>query len=154
LQSGAVLHWVSGQLDFAEGFSMGNIDYAVWTPRVLSLLRIVAGLLFLEHGTQKLFGFPFPAGSNPGPALFTLMWFQGCIEVAGGFLIVLGLFTRPVAFILSGDMAFAYFMSHFPKSFFPLLSGGDGASLYCFVFLYLALAGGGPWSLDAARRRD
>jgi putative oxidoreductase len=128
------------------------IDYDVWVPRVLSLLRIVVGLLFLEHGTQKLFG--FPSSPNPGPALLSLMGIQAIIEVVGGILIVLGLFTRPVAFILSGDMAVAYFMSHFPNSFFPITNRGDAAVLYCFIFLYLAAAGGGPWSLDASRRES
>ena len=127
------------------------IDYGVWAPRVLALLRIMVGLLFLEHGTQKLLG--FPASPNPGPALLSLMGIQGIIELVGGILIVLGLFTRPVAFILCGDMAVAYFMSHFPNSFFPITNRGDAAILYCFIFLYLAAAGGGTWSLDASRRQ-
>src|SRR3954453_11344351 len=122
-----------------RGKIMGkDIDYAVWAPRVLSLLRIVVSLLFLEHGTQKLFG--FPPSANPGPPLLSLMGIQGIIEVVGGALLVLGLFTRPVAFILSGDMAVAYFMSHFPNSFFPITNRGDAAILYCFAFLYLAAA--------------
>src|SRR5690242_13740187 len=99
------------------------IDYDVWAPRVLALLRIMVGLLFLEHGTQKLLG--FPPSANPGPTLLSLMGIQGIIELVGGILIVLGLFTRPVAFILSGDMAVAYFMSHFPNSFFPIINRGD-----------------------------
>lgn len=129
-----------------------DIDYAVWGPRALTLLRIMAGLLFLEHGMQKYFG--FPPSANPGPALMSLMGLQGIIEIVGGVLIVLGLFTRPVAFILSGDMAVAYFISHFPNSFFPINNRGDAAVLYCFIFLYLATAGGGAWSLDAARRES
>ena len=124
---------------------------AEWTPRMLSILRIVAALLFLEHGTQKLLG--FPPGPNPAPALFTLIWVQGVIELVGGVLLAIGLFTRPVAFILAGDMAVAYFMAHAPRSFYPLLNGGDLAITYCFIFLYLAVAGGGIWSLDTARRR-
>ena len=128
------------------------IDYDIWTPRVLALLRIMVGLLFLEHGTQKLLG--FPPSANPGPALLSLMGIQGIIELVGGILIVLGLFTRPVAFILCGDMAVAYFMSHFPNSFFPITNRGDAAILYCFIFLYLAVAGGGTWSLDASRRES
>jgi putative oxidoreductase len=136
-----------------EKISMDKgIDYDVWGPRVLTVLRIVVGLLFLEHGTQKIFG--FPTAANPGPALASLMGVQGLIEVAGGALIALGLFTRPVAFILCGDMAVAYFMSHFPTNFFPITNRGDAAILYCFVFLYLAAAGGGPWSLDASRRKS
>lgn len=121
----------------------------VWAPRILSVLRIVAALLFMEHGTQKLFG--FPPSANPGPALLTLLGIQGVLEVGGGILLVLGLFTRPVAFLLSGDMAVAYFMGHAPKSFFPALNGGDAAILFCFVFLYISAAGGGVWSLDAER---
>ncbi|HZB92975.1 MAG TPA: DoxX family protein [Stellaceae bacterium] len=117
-----------------------------FAPQVLSLLRIVAALIFLEHGAQKLLGFPPPL--NPG-ALPPLLHVQGWIELVGGILLVLGLFTRPVAFILSGDMAFAYFMVHAPKSPFPALSGGDAAILYCFIFLYLCVAGGGPLSVDA-----
>jgi len=128
------------------------IDYGVWAPRVLALLRIMVGLLFLEHGTQKLLG--FPASPNPGPALLSLMGIQGIIELVGGILIVLGLFTRPVAFILCGDMAVAYFMSHFPNSFFPITNRGDAAILYCFIFLYLAVASGGTWSLDASGRES
>jgi putative oxidoreductase len=118
----------------------------VWAPRVLTLVRIVVALIFLEHGTQKLFG--FPPSPNPGPALFSLYGYQGMIEVVGGVLLALGLFTRPVAFILAGDMAVAYFMSHAPANFFPILNRGDAAILYCFIFFYLAFAGGGAWSLD------
>src|ERR1700712_2658546 len=121
-----------------------------WVPRVLSVLRIVTGLLFLEHGTQKLFGFPMRAGA--APELMSLLGVQGCFEIVGGVLIVLGLVTRPAAFILSGDMAFAYFMSHFPRDFFPVRNSGDAAILYCFIFLYLAAAGGEIGSLDARRR--
>ncbi|HEY4173307.1 MAG TPA: DoxX family protein [Rhodopila sp.] len=122
-----------------------------WAPRLLSVLRIVAGLQFLEHGTQKFFSFPMRAGA--APELMSLLGVQGCIEIVGGILIILGLFTRPVAFILAGDMAVAYFKVHFAKSFFPALSGGDPASLFCFIFLYLSAAGGGIWSLDAQRHR-
>lgn len=86
------------------------------------------------------------------PELMSLLGVQGCLEIVGGLLILFGLFTRPVAFVLSGNMAVAYFMAHFPKSFFPALNGGDAAILFCFVFLYLAAAGGGPWSIDAQRR--
>ena len=124
---------------------------STWAPRMLAVLRIMVALLFLEHGTQKLLGFP-PSG-HPGPALFTLYGLQGVIELVGGILLALGLFTRPVAFILAGDMAVAYFMGHAPKAFFPMLNGGDAAILYCFVFLYLFIAGGGVWSLDEARQR-
>ena len=116
---------------------------------MLSVLRFVAGLLFLEHGTQKLFAFPPPTGA--APELLSLLGLQGCLELVGGVLIIMGLFTRPVAFVLAGNMAVAYFMAHFPKSFFPTVNGGDAAILFCFVFLYLAVAGGGDWSLDAQR---
>jgi putative oxidoreductase len=124
-------------------------DFASWSPRMLSILRIITGLLFLEHGTQKLFGFPLPP--NPGPALFSLLGVQGILELVGGFLILVGLFTRPVAFTLAGDMAVAYFMRHAPRDFFPLLNGGQLAILFSFVFLYLFVAGGGAWSVDALR---
>jgi putative oxidoreductase len=113
------------------------------------VLRIVAGLQFLEHGTQKFFSFPMRAGA--APELMSMLGVQGCLEIVGGILIILGLFTRPVAFILAGDMAVAYFMVHAPRNFFPALNGGDLAILFCFVFLYLAAAGGGSWGLDARR---
>jgi putative oxidoreductase len=130
-----------------------NIDSleAVWAPRVLSILRIVAALLFFEHGTTKLLGFP---PSDHSPELFSLPWIAGALELVGGALLIAGLFTRPVAFILSGEMAFAYWMAHAPRSAFPVVNGGDAAILFCFVFLYLAAVGGGPWSLDALRRRE
>ena len=116
-----------------------------WEPRVLSILRIIAGLLFMEHGLGKLFGFPSAAMS---PAMFQLLWFAGVIESVGGLLVALGLFTRPAAFIMSGEMAIAYFYSHQPRNLYPLNNGGDAAILYCFIFLYLFVAGGGCWSLD------
>jgi putative oxidoreductase len=119
---------------------------AALAPYVLSILRIVAGLLFLEHGMSKLFGFP-PHGQMP--AVMALEWFAGTIEFTGGALVALGLFTRAAAFIMSGEMAIGYFMDHAPKSFFPLLNGGDAAVLYCFIFFYLIFAGAGPLSLDA-----
>ena len=123
----------------------------VWAPRVLSILRIVAALLFFEHGTSKLLG--FPPSDHSGPEFLSLSWVAGVLELVGGALLIVGLFTRLVAFILSGEMAFAYWMAHAPQGPFPLANGGDAAILYCFVFLYLAFAGGGPWSLDALRRR-
>ena len=116
-------------------------------PMLLSVLRIVAGLLFLEHGTGKLIGFPASLPFiDKMPA--ALLYFTGAFELVGGVLIVLGLFTRPVAFVLSGFMAVAYFMAHFPMSFFPAINYGEPAVLFCFVFLYLAAAGAGPWSID------
>lgn len=112
---------------------------------VLSLLRFVAGLCFLEHGSAKLFGFPSVAAYGH---LSPLILATGYIEFVGGVLVCIGLLTRPAAFIMSGEMAVGYFMSHAPKSFFPVLNGGDAAILYCFIFLYLAAAGGGPVALD------
>ncbi len=125
-------------------------DAARYAPYVLSIMRIVVALLFLEHGTSRLFGFP---SLLPTPAVFTMYWFAGAIELGGGALVAAGLFTRVAAFIMSGEMAFAYFMSHAPKGFFPILNRGDGAILYCLIFLYVAFAGPGPWSLDALWRR-
>lgn len=121
-----------------------------WAPRMLSILRIMTALLFLAHGTQKLFGFPAPQYM---PEAFTMGWFAAVIELIGGVLLTLGLFTRAAAFICAGEMAFAYFIAHFLKSFFPAVNGGDAAVLFCFVFLYLFVAGGGAWSVDAARNR-
>ena len=127
--------------------------YATWSPRILSVLRIVAGLLLLQYGLAKILGFP-AAPQFAQIATFSLVWFAGAIELVFGALILVGLFTRPAAFILSGEMAFAYFLGHAPKGFFPILNGGGFAILFCFVFLYIAAAGGGPWSLDALRRAE
>lgn len=119
-----------------------------WTPRILGVLRIVTGFLFLQHGTAKLFGAPHIAMFD-GLQLFSLLGLAGVLELAGGALILLGLFTRPVAFILSGEMAVAYFMAHAPHGFLPILNQGELAVMYCFVFLYLSFAGGGAYSIDA-----
>ena len=129
---------------------MPNLD--VWSPRVLSLLRIVAALLFMEHGLMKLFPFPAPQPGAPDPLPMMLV-VAAWLEVVGGGLLALGLFTRPVAFLLSGEMAVAYFLAHAPQGLYPALNGGEGAVLYCFAFLYLAFAGGGEWSLDAQLRK-
>ncbi len=133
----------------AQPTTLGTLS-ADWAPRVLSIVRIVAALMFMEHGMQKLFGFPAPAMQ---PAMFSLLWFAAIIEFIGGVLLLIGLYARPVAFLMSGEMAVAYWIAHAPKSPFPAVNGGDAAILYCFVFLYLAVAGAGPWSVDAARSR-
>jgi putative oxidoreductase len=124
-------------------------------PHLLSILRIMTGLLLLQHGTGKWLG--FPAGVSGYPASFSNLTFvssgsAGLFELVGGVLIVLGLFTRPVAFILSGMTAVAYFWAHYPRGFFPILNSGELAALYSFVFLYLFAAGGGAWSLDRLLR--
>src|SRR5437763_16930288 len=122
-----------------------------WEPRMLSFLRIMVGLLFIEHGLAKLLDFPH----QPNHAAYTLFTvnpgLQGLLELVGGLLLTLGLFTRCVGFVLAGDMAVAYFMVHAPRGFFPLLNGGELAIVYCFIFLYLWFAGGGEWSLDRLR---
>jgi len=123
-----------------------NSMAASWAPRMLSVLRIVTALLFMQHGSQKLFG--LPAGQGGTVSLMSLMGVAGILELVGGLLLLLGLFTRPVAFILAGEMAVAYFMVHAPQGFWPLLNQGELAALYCFVFLYLCTAGGGSWSVD------
>ncbi|WP_277968074.1 DoxX family protein [Sphingomonas echinoides] len=125
---------------------------AVWTPRVLSIFRIMFALLFFAHGLVKLSG--FPAGAQPGHvALLSLFGIAGLFEFVGGAFLTVGLFTRPVAILLCGEMAVAYFLVHAPQGFFPSLNGGELAILYCFAFLYLGFAGAGPWSIDAVRRR-
>lgn len=133
--------------------SIFNAGSPRWTSRMLSVFRIVVGLLFMLHGTQKMFGFP---PSNNPPMEFNLMsqiGIAGVLEVFGGALIVLGFLTRPVAFLLAGEMAVAYFQAHFPRGFFPSSNGGELSVLYCFSFLYLMLAGAGAWSIDALMGR-
>jgi putative oxidoreductase len=124
-----------------------------FAPMALSLLRIVSGLLFLEHGTQKFLSFPAGQYAGSGLALNSMPAYAGIFEFLCGLLIAIGLFTRPAAFVASGVMAVAYWMAHAPRGFFPVNNMGDAAILYCFVFLYLAAAGPGPWSLDARRGR-
>jgi putative oxidoreductase len=124
-------------------------------PYLLSILRIVAAFLFMQFGTAKLFGFPAPIMPGGGTAQFgSLAWVAGFLEVFGGAFLLAGLFTRPVAFLLSGEMAFAYFMGHAPQGFWPVLNQGHPAVLFCFTFLYLSAAGPGPWSLDAIREKS
>jgi len=121
-----------------------------WQPQLLAILRIVVGLLFLEHGLSKFFGFPVPFPVHPLP---TLLAVAGVIELVAGLLITVGLFTRLAAFIASGEMAVAYWMQHFPKSPWPIANMGEGAILFCFIFLYIAAAGPGAWSLDHMRMK-
>ena len=121
------------------------------SPQALAALRVMAALLLIGHGTMKLFNFP---ASDMSIEIFSLMGLAGILEVFGGALLLVGLFTRPVAFVLSGFMAVAYFMAHAPQGFYPALNGGDAAILFCFVFLYLVFAGPGAWSLDEALGRD
>lgn len=116
-----------------------------WAPRVLSLLRIVSAFLFMAHGSQKLFGFP---GEPRAGSLSTLMLIAGILELFGGALVLVGFFTRQIAFVLSGQMAVAYFMSHAPQGFWPILNRGELAALYSFLFLYISIVGGGAWSID------
>ena len=129
----------------------GQSSFEAWSPRILSVLRIVAALLFMQHGTAKLFHVPHQAMFD-NLQLMSLIGLQGVLEVGGGFLLLVGLLSRPVAFVLSGDMAVAYFIAHWPKNWLPILNGGDLAVLFCFVFLYLWVAGPGPWSIDARAR--
>jgi putative oxidoreductase len=122
-----------------------------YTPQALAVLRIATALIFIAHGTQKLFGFPAPPASGL-PPLLSLFGIGGMLEVGGGLLVLVGLLTRPTAFVLSGMMAVAYWMFHAPRSLYPLLNGGDAAILYCFVFLLLVFTGPGAWALDNRRR--
>jgi len=123
-----------------------------WSERMLSVLRVVASLMVLQYGLAKLFGFPHVAMFDK-LQLISLIGLSGGIELVGGALLLVGLFTRIVAFIMSGEMAFAYFMAHAPRGFFPILNDGVLAVLFCFLFLYFAVAGGGAWSLDQTRRK-
>jgi putative oxidoreductase len=129
-----------------------NETLAAWTPRALSVLRIITGLMIIQHGMAKILGFPVVASfANLSP--LSLIGAAGLIELIGGALLILGLLTRPVAFIISGEMAFAYFMAHAPKDFYPLINGGTLAIMFCFTCLFLSTAGAGPWSVDAAMKR-
>jgi putative oxidoreductase len=124
---------------------------ATWQPRVLSVLRIVAGFIFLLHGTQKHFGIP---STDRVAEQFSLSWIAGVIEIVCGFAILVGFQTRAAAFLASGLMAFAYWIAHAPRDFYPTNNGGDAAILYCFIFLYLVFAGPGPWSIDAQVKKS
>jgi putative oxidoreductase len=132
------------------------IRIPAWLPGAThALLRVITGLLFMQHGLQKLFGLlvdPSRPWTGP-PPMFSQFWFAGVLECFGGALIAVGLLTRPVAFLLSGEMAVAYFQAHFPRSFWPILNGGEVVILFCFLYLHLFAVGAGPWSVDALRRR-
>jgi putative oxidoreductase len=132
-----------------ENIPMASLDSSLdrWRPEALAVLRIMTALLFLSHGLSKLFGIP----QTFSPEAFSLPWIAGMLELVGGVMILIGFMTRPVAFILSGLMAVAYFMAHAPQGFFPILNGGELAILYCFVFLYFVFSGAGAWSVDGAR---
>ena len=134
------------------GSTIGT-KWSAWAPRLLSLLRIVAAFMFIHPGTMKLFGWPMAMPGGGTVPLLSQMGIGGAMEIVGGTLLLLGLFTRPVAFILSGEMAVAYFQFHAPQSFWPLVNQGQPAVLFCFIWLYLSAAGPGPWSLDAFRRK-
>lgn len=128
--------------------------WSSWAPQLRSALRIVSAFLFMQTGTMKLFAFPVGVPPNGGTVpMMSQAWIGGVLEVFGGALLLLGLFTRPVAFILAGEMAVAYFQFHAPKGFWSVMNGGQPAILYCFIWLYLSAAGPGPWSLDAMRGR-
>ena len=125
-----------------------------WAPHIRSIVRMMTAFMFMLAGMSKLFAFPAALLPNGGTATFpTQIWFAGVLETCGGALLFVGLFTRPVAFLLSGEMAIAYFQAHFPRSFWPTVNGGVSAVLYCFIWLYISAAGPGPWSLDSWRRR-
>ena len=128
-----------------------NERLAAWSPYALAVLRIITALLFIQHGTQKFFAFPPSEFFPEAPAIFSQMGVAGLLELVGGVLILVGLFTRPVAFVLSGFMAAAYFLGHAPQGFFPASNGGDAAILFCFIYLYMVFVGAGAWSLDAMR---
>ena len=132
--------------------SLNESYFAAWSPRILGILRMVTGFLFLQHGSAKLLGAPHNAMFD-GLQLMSLMGLAGVLELGGGALIMVGLFTRPVAFILSGMMAVAYFMAHASKGFLPIVNQGELAVLYCFVFLYFSVAGGGGYSVDGMLRK-
>ena|ERR1051326_4599288 len=125
---------------------------AEWSPRLLSVLRIIVGLMFMQHGLSKYFA--FPAASPPTFQMMSLLGLAGVMEIICGGLVAIGLFTRVAAFLASGEMAVGYFMSHAPRGFFPQANAGELAVFYCWVFLYLALEGPGPWSIDALRSRS
>ena len=136
-----------------DQLSIFDSSRSPWTQRMLSVLRIVAGILYFEHGTQKMFDLP-PIGTTHIYHLVSQQGLAGILETFGGLAILVGLLTRPIAFILAGEMAVAYFQVHIRRSFFPINNRGDNVVLFCFLFVYLVFAGGGPWSLDAVIGRS
>lgn len=132
--------------------TISDSTFQIWAPRILGLLRIIVGFLYLQHGTAKLFGMPHVAMFD-GIQLVSILGLAGLLELVGGLLILVGLFTRQTAFILSGEMAVAYFMAHAPHGFLPMLNQGELAVVYCFVFLYFSVAGAGAYSIDEMRNR-
>jgi putative oxidoreductase len=138
-------------LEETDRTMINGITPATYTGPLLSILRIMTGLLFFAHGSAKLLMFPATKSFSEGVSLFSFTGLTGALEIVGGALIILGLFTRITAFILSGMMAVAYFMAHAPRDFYPINNGGELAILFCFIFLYIAAAGPGPWSVDARR---
>lgn len=135
--------------------SSSTASWRAWAPRLQSILRIVAAYTFMLHGTMKLFAFPAGVPPNGGTVmLMSQAGLGGILETFGGILLLIGLFTRPVAFLLAGEMAVAYFQVHFPRNFWPVLNGGEIAVIYCFVWLYFSAAGAGPWSVDARRKKS
>ncbi len=147
---GTAIRTDSGNPAAPYGTLVSRLDslFEWWAPQVLSVLRIVTGLLFFEHGTSKVLQFPY-ISMLAGTKIFSLIGISGILELIGGGLLALGLSTRPAAFIISGEMAVAYFIAHAPKSLFPVINQGELAIVYCFLFLYFAVVGGGPLSLDA-----
>ena len=139
-----------------NAWALDNVFLATWQPRILAVLRIVTAYLFLQHGTAKLLGVPAVEAFKAGVPLMSMGGIAGLIEIVGGVLMLIGLFTRPTAFILSGQMAFAYFIGHASRgnTLLPMLNGGELAVMWCFVFLYFAVAGAGAWGVDGLRRRD
>ncbi len=127
--------------------------WSTWAPQLRSLLRIVAAFMFILAGTSKLFAYPAAMPGGGHAPYFSQIGLGGLLELVGGALLLVGLFTRPVAFVLAGEMAVAYFQFHFPNGFWPVVNGGVSAALYCFVWLYFSAAGPGPWSIDALRGR-
>ena len=129
--------------------------WSAWAPQLRSVLRIVAAFMFVLHGTSKILAFPVGMPPDGGTApMMSQAWIGGMLEMIGGGLLLLGLFTRPIAFLLAGEMAVAYFQFHAPRAFWPTMNGGEAAVLFCFIWLYISAAGPGPWSLDAMRRRS